>query len=688
MQATRLIFAVLLVGCLFSASHATTGKLPVIPEVILGVNQYSVGRPADLAKYWPLKDDEATYLKGIGINTVKFPLYPAEVGVDEKKLIAWNTGDKFDPSQLKPDWRALDAVIDYMIRNQLTPFICPSPEISGDWSTKTWMSLHVPENAVRSVWFTKLVVDHVTEKYGDNVIYGWYENWWWNSYKHEKSAEFPAAFRKKLSQMYSDRIADLNKAWGTSYKSFSDVQIPRIFVNGSIPEEAIDSRSSYDLLRAIDLMHRDVLTDLRRHIKKIAPKAMWAGGCCLNEIGGMTDIRSCTVPRCSASLRTCAATGDVLSVDLYAPKFLYHSYYRLSAKIAVAEGKPFFVVECPSIYPEAFGWIADVGGHSAGVVAWSGKEDGFGFIKWDGTRREDNAQKFKEFAEAFVADRARYGKYKPGSIRVYFPEETLYYSLTASNHTDAWMHVCDYMKPDELEPVLTDELAKLPKDAHIFVLEKTMPRRAIQALAKLGDRVICPHSYFVDEYGDKHHRTAPNDFYARLKSVPDGDKLLDAFQRVEEKENNVSLKYSGATVSSPTELAAANLVIAGRENDLANLIDGNINEGITFSDKQQVEKVVIRLNQGRTIYGAFVQLFAGDGQMTGPSPLPQQVKITVSEDGVNYTEPKDITGVSPAMRNHIRFTPIRARYICFDFGENTRSSGLKIEEVGVIGERR
>lgn len=687
-QATRLILAALLVGCLFSASHATTAKLPAIPDVIFGVNQYAVGRPENLAKHWPLTDDEATYLKSIGINTVKFPLWVSETGIDEKKLIAWNTGDKFDPSGLKPDWRSLDAVMDFLVRNQLTPFICPSPEIASDWSTKAWMSLHVPENAERSVWFTKLVVDHTTKKYGDSVIYGWYENWFWNSYKHEKSAQFPAAFRTKLGQMYSGRIAELNKAWLTNHKSFDEVQIPRIFVNESIPEEALDSRATYDMMRAIDLMHRDVLTDLRQYIKKVAPKAMWAGGCCLNEIGGMNDVRSVGVPRCSATLRTCAATSDVLSVDLYAPMFHYHSYYRLSAKIAAAEGKRFFVVECPSIHPESFGWVADVGGASAGVVAWSGKEDAFGFIKFDGTRRDENAQKFERFAEAFAADRERYGKYKPGSIRVYFPEETLYYSLTARNYTDAWMHICDYMKPDELEPVLTDELTKLPKDAYVFVLDRTIPRRAIQALAKLGDRVICPHSYFVDEYGVKHQRTAPNDFYARLNSVPDGDKLLDAFQRVEEKENNVSLKYYGTTISSPTELAAVNVVIAGRENDLANLIDGSINEGVTFSDKQQPEKVVLRLAHGRTIYGAFVQLFAGDGQMTGPSPLPRQVRITVSEDGVNYTEPAGITGTSPAMRNHIRFNPIRARYICFDFGENTRSSGLKIEELGVIGERR
>lgn len=685
----RFIFIALLVSGVCAGACSAAGKLPVIPEMIFGVNQYSVGRPADMAKYWPPTDEEASYFKSIGCNTIRFPLYPSEVGIDEKKLIAWNTGDRFDPSSFKPDWRSLDAVIEWSIKNQLTPFICPSPEIAGDWTTKTWMSLHVPENAQRAVWFTNLVVDHVTEKYGDNVIYGWYENWFWNSYKHDKSAEFPAAFRKMLSKMYAGKIADLNKAWGTNYASFGEIQVPRLFINGSIPEEAINARSSYDFRRAVDLMQRDVLMGIKSHISKVAPKALWAGGCCLNEIGGLTDIRSCSVPRCTATLRTCAATGDLLSVDVYAPKFLYSSYYRLAAKIAAAEGKRFLVVEAPAIHPESFGWIGDVGGPSAGAIAWSGKEDAFGFIKFDGTRREDNAQQFKLFSTAFSADRQRYDRYKPGIIRVYFPEETLYYSISERNHVDTFMHICDYMKPDELEPVLTDELATLPKEAYIFVLERTIPLRAIKALEKLGDRVICPHTYFVDEYGVKHQRPAqPKDFYIRLLTVPDGKKLLDAFQRVEEKENNVGLKYSGSTVSSPSELAAVNQVIGGRENDLANLIDGSINEGITFSDKQQPERVYIRLNQSRIIYGAFVQFYEGDGQMVGPSPLPKQVKILTSEDGVTYTEPIGITGAELAMRSRVRFTPVRARYVCFDFGENTRSSGLKIEELGVLGERR
>ena len=87
------------------------------------------------------------------------------------------------------------------------------------------------------------------------------------------------------------------------------------------------------------------------------------------------------------------------------------------------------------------------------------------------------------------------------------------------------------------------------------------------------------------------------------------------------------------------------------------------------------------------IYGAFAQFYEGDGQMVGPSPLPPQVKVLTSMDGVNYTEPAGITDAQLAMRSRVRFTPARAKYICFDFGENTRPTGLKIEELGVLGER-
>jgi len=680
---------ILLVLCTESLAAST---LPEIPEFIFGVNQYNVGHPAGLARHWPLTDDEAVYLKSIGCNTIKFPLYPSEVGIDEKRMMIWNTGDRFEDLGVEtwePDWRSLDALLDWMIKHQMTPFVCPVAETREDWGTKAWMALHVPEEAQRTVWYTKLVVDHVTAKYGDRVIYGWYENWWWNSYKHEKSAEFPEAFRAMLSKMYSGKVRALNKSWMSNYRSFDDVEVPRLLVNNDIAEEAINSIRTYDLRRAMDLMHRDVLAGIRDYISKVAPNAIWSGGCMLNELGGLNDIRSVRTPRTNATMRSCAVTSDIVGADLYAPQFLYYSFYRTLAKISAVEGKRFSIVEAAATKPETFVWIADVGGPTAGTLAWSGKEDAYGFIKFDGTRREENGRKFKELTEIILGNRERYRDYKPGHIQVYFPEETYYYTISGRNSMDAYQHICDNMSPEELEPVLTDELTRLPKGSLIYVLERTLPLKAIEALNRLGKRVICPHEYFIDEYGKHHDRKyVDEDFYARLLSTPDGAKLLDVFQRVEEKENNLAYRYYGTTIISPTELAPANMVVPGRENDLAQLIDGSIYEGVTFADKQQQEVVILHLPHPKTVYGAFVQFYEGDGQDVKASALPDEISVLVSMDCVNYSEVAKVSGNDVTMRPHIRFEPVLARRIMLDFGVNNRNSGLKIEEVGAIGQRR
>lgn len=688
----QLLAAVTVILLMLTARSVPATTLPEIPEFIFGVNQYNVGHPAGLAKHWPLTDDETDYLKSIGCNTIKFPLYPSEVGIDEERLMLWNTGDRFEDlgcDLWEPDWRSLDALLDWMIKHQITPFVCPVAETREDWGTKAWMSLHVPEEAQRTVWYTRLVIDHVTAKYGDNVIYGWYENWWWNSYKHEKSAEFPEAFRTMLSQMYSGKIKALNRAWNANYKSFDEVGVPTLMINGDISETAINNIRTYDLRRAMDLMQREVLMGIKDYVSRVAPKAIWSGGCMLNELGGLSDIRSVRTPRTNATMRTCAITSDIVAADLYAPQYLYYSYYRTLAKISAVEGKRFSVVEAAATKPETFVWIAEVGGPTAGTLAWAGKEDAYGFITFDGTRREENAHKFKELTETMLSNAKRYREYTRGRIQVYFPEETYYYSISERNSMDAYQHICDHMHPEELEPVLTDELAKLPKGSLIYVIERTLPLKAIEVLNRLGNRVICPHEYFIDEFGRRHDRTCVDeDFYGRLLSTPDGEKLLDTFLRVEEKENNLAYRYYGTTITSPSELAPVNLVIPGRENDLTQLIDGSIFEGVTFADKKQHEIVTLKLPFPRTIYGAFVQFYEGDGQNVHASELPKEITVSISLDCVNFSEVAKISGRDITIRPRARFEPILARWIMIDFGENDRDSGLRIEELGVIGQRQ
>ncbi len=88
-----------------------------------------------------------------------------------------------------------------------------------------------------------LVVEHLTAKYGDQIVYGWYENWWWNSYKHEKSSRFPATFHQKLAEMYDNKIKALNKSWNAAYKSFAEVDVPGLMAStgGGVDPTAINN---------------------------------------------------------------------------------------------------------------------------------------------------------------------------------------------------------------------------------------------------------------------------------------------------------------------------------------------------------------------------------------------------------------------------------------------------------------
>ncbi len=667
-----------------ASAHAI---LPPIPSLLFGVNQYGVGPPEQLAKHWPLNDDDVAYLKSLGCNSIRFPLYPSDVGIDEKRFLTVPADGSFDPAALgAPDWRSLDALMDWMVRHQFTPNVCPSPEVRGDWTTKAWMSLHVPENAERTVWFTKLVVDHLTEKYGDQIVYGWYESWWWNSSKHDNSVRFPAAFRAKLSAMKGDSLESLNRDWGATYGSFDEVDVPRLMKDGAVDPAAIHSRRTFDLRHAMDLLQRDVLTGLHASIKRKAPGAKWIGGCLLNSVGALADIRSATVPSCMHSMRTAAMTGDFISADLYSDSLEYYSHYRTLSKFAAVEGKKLFIAEVPGVKPRSFKLVADVGGPSAGAMAWVGKEDLWGLIKGDGTRRLENGKAWSELLTAYTGDRERYAAYKPGTVHVYFPEETLNYSISDLNHVDAFNHICDFMMPEDLELVLTDEIDKVPANARLYVLERTLPREAITRLAKLGDRVVCPHSFFVDENGARHPRRLSNpDFFAGLQSYPEAATLLDVFRRVEEKADNLSYSWEGATASTHTELAAVNDVLPDRPNKLTNLIDGSISDGVTFADKEQDEVVVIALKTRRSVSGAFVDYFEGDGQQVPPSRVPEQTTISVSTDGKTFEQVAVLDGTGVTSRSRVRFAPVEATHVRFDFGNNASKRGLRLVELGAIG---
>ena len=97
------------------------------------------------------------------------------------------------------------------------------------------------------------------------------------------------------------------------------------------------------------------------------------------------------------------------------------------------------------------------------------------------------------------------------------------------------------------------------------MLERTLPLAAIQELERRGGDVVTLHDWFMDENGRKHLRkTAGGDVFKRLLTLPGGEKLLDVFQRVEERANSASFSFDGARITSPSALAEANAVLPDR----------------------------------------------------------------------------------------------------------------------------
>ncbi|MHB0999528.1 MAG: hypothetical protein ACYC27_09800 [Armatimonadota bacterium] len=681
------ILSIILLTIACSISYTAT--FPKIPDVILGVNQSG---PGDISKAdiknapWKLTDDDIEYFKSIGVNTIRIPVYPTEIGMDGFKLV-WKTGDKFDKESADKwtvDWRLLDATLDQYLRHGITPYICPHL-----YPTANWMTIYIPEDAERGLWYTSLIVKHVHEKYGDNVIYGWYENIWKNSmepwysgvYRHTLSAEFPANWHRMLKTMWKGDLRAMNAAWGTNYTSFDQAPVWDMGTIKGVPADAYATRRTYDLRKAIDLLSRERLKSWRQELRKMSPGALWAGACLHDGFYGMYDTRMGNPPMCNWGITTHAETSDVLAADNYQSPNKLSAAYRTIAKIASKKGKKFMAVEMNGQSPSAFDTLGKVGGPIRGALVWCGREDAFGLIKEDGTRREESIKAVKSFLEQKKQKNSAQTKYHPGRVHVYFPEETYQNAVLKSSHLDAYDHVCDSLPAADLEPVLTSELDRFPAGRPLFVLEKHLPKRAIDALNRMGSQVVSPHTYFIDENGTRINRSyIPKDFYDELRAVKDGPALMEAFLRVEEKERNIAYRDEGVLAHTDSEYSKANEIDASKPYDTMDLIDGDpVASRVVFVDKRQHESIDIHLTKTSRIYGAFVETAFED-----PGRTPARVSIQILDEiDLTWKEVSSTTEIK-GDRIHIRFNPVSARYVRFDFGESTDSTGSRIMEVGVL----
>ena len=664
---------------------------PAIPELIFGVNQYNIGFPENEGRDFPLKESEIKRLKEMGVNCVRVPVYPIEVGIDPDLFKLSEPGEYFDfekANSLTPDFRSLDAFLELMEKYDITPYLSPSPEYNdmkggSDWSSKAWLRLHVPADAEKALWFTELIAKHVGEKFGSNIIYGWFEDWYWGSYAYRGDGRMDANIKKELANIYDNDISILNEAWKSNFISFGNIELPTIFKDNQVPKEAFNNQRTYDLRFAIDNLQKQKLSEIKEIVKEISPDSMWAGGCMCNEFGGLLDINANKPTKTKLSLRSYAEINDILTADTYAPPRDYKVYYRTLAKIANLYGKKLMVAEISAVNPEGFEALAEVGGPIGGCLAWVGKENLFGFFKEDGTERTENLLAYGELYKKLQNNKT----YIKGDVLVYLPLETLEYTIGTMNHMDSFYYICNNLSAKELEPIFTDELASLQKNANVFSLEKQMPKTAIEIFNSGNIKLVSPHKTLLDENGNEYeNKNYKKDFWTYINSVPKGEKLTESFKRVIEKEFTLSYKFNGSKAFTSSKLHATNVVISGRANDVNNLIASSIYDGVTFADEVQQEIVDIELAKEEVINSAFVDFFEGDlaSQIPG-SRMPEEIKIWVSDNNNDWIELKiSIKNDYPRIR--FSFDNVKAKFVRFDFGENvlsTPASGLRMVELGV-----
>ena len=85
--------------------------------------------------------------------------------------------------------------------------------------------------------------------------------------------------------------------------------------------------------------------------------------------------------------------------------------------------------------------------------------------------------------------------------------------------------------------------------------------------------------------------------------------------------------------------------------------------------------------------GAFVDYFEGDGQQVPPSRVPERTTISVSLDGKTFKRVAVLDGKGVTSRSRVRFAPVEATHVRFDFGKNTPKRGLRLVELGVVGKQ-
>ncbi|MBP5274865.1 MAG: discoidin domain-containing protein [Abditibacteriota bacterium] len=665
------------ISALLLLSAAAFAEFREFPSYFCGINQVAAEK-ASPERPFNLTDEEILAFREKGVNTIRIPLYAEAIGIPEK--LYYEDGRTFDREKAESwplDWSRLDGFLEQCIKYDITPYVCPHPF--------HFYTVYIPEDRESAEWFTLKVVEHISEKYGSRVIYGWYENiwrnshdpWWKGEYRHTKYPLFLKEFRSRLREKYGT-VEKLNKAWKSNYADFSEAEIPDMgSVERGVPESAMDSRRTYDLRYIIDMMSLDAVREIKAKVKALAPDCIWVGSCFHDSFGGLGQVKGGNPPNCNWSLRTHALTSDALAADSYQHRDRFMASYRTVEKLAYLYGIPWFAVEINAQSRAAMKWIPELGGNNTGSLVWDGRDNSaFALMREDGsfTPLIDDAERLWKRAP----EKRR--PYRVGRIYVYYPEESYEYMVSWENYLDCYCKafLC-VASPDDIEPVTTAELQALEPDREIYVFENHLPRKAIDELNRRKAKCICPHEFFIDEDGKRVERAyKPDDFDESLKYTKYGLQLLPAFRAVEIKAFNAACPEKGAVVSCPSELKKNG---DGMASDVpANLIDGDqIASRILFADTDQREELEVALGSEKTVRGAFFVTEAED-----KGRIPSGFSVWVSSDGKNYKEVYDSKPEIKENLNIVYFPPVKAAFVKLDFGVCGDKTGTRLMEIGVL----
>jgi hypothetical protein len=385
-----------------------------------------------------LSDGDLATAKGLGATALRLPVKCSSVGActfngrfddttDFSKVTTW-------------DFTKLDSAVSRLLAAGITPIVGPHP---GDRMFRPGYIVDDKEFASTQA-FVRQIVTHLAAKFGP-LPYSFFESELNTSmitdatgvtrYRYMTAAGFPTSFANSLSSLYGGNIASLNSTYGTTYTSFSQVPVPDLGTNLSVPASVYDNPATYDLRRIVGSLSASRYSAIGDLIHQLSPGAEWWGPTIqLQSFDDDREVHTITqlTPVGPTPSDLASQPGiDVLSVDGYRDNDpgLAAAEWRVASKLAARAGKKLAITEIGgqnlSDVGNALDGVVKGASNLRAVLIWEAKDssltDQFGTMARDGSIKSGYQARVSTFFTS-VASNPAMGTYKSGTEAVYYPE--------------------------------------------------------------------------------------------------------------------------------------------------------------------------------------------------------------------------------------------------------------------------